>query len=77
MEPGTVLTLATMVASSFGAVGTLGWWLSGQFRAVEISTQKMIREHEEVDSRRHEENQVRLGDIDVTLARLGAKRSDR
>ena len=64
------LTILSMIASSFGAVGSLGWWLSGRFRSVEKATADTIFRHEAIDQARHEENQRRFEDINVQLARL-------
>ena len=35
MNSEVIIALIAAAGSSWGAVGTLGWWLSGRFRAVE------------------------------------------
>ena len=67
------LTILSMVASSFGAVGSLGWWLSGRFRAVEQKTADTIDQHEHVDNRRHEENLARFSELKIEITKLGGR----
>jgi hypothetical protein len=71
VETQLALAFATAAASSWAAVGTLGWWLSGRFRAVEKATQETIEKHEQIDQRRHDENLGNFNDIRVILARNG------
>jgi hypothetical protein len=74
LPPDTQLTIISVVASSFGAVGSLGWWLSGRFRSVEKATAETIARHELIDQERHEENLGRFEKINVTLASMSRQR---
>jgi hypothetical protein len=65
------LGLLSAAASSWGAVGSLGWWLSGRFRAVELATARTIAQHEQIDQSRHEENLENFSRIRIILARNG------
>jgi len=80
MQWEVVLSAAAAATSSFAAVGTLGWWLSGQFRRVEqraaeiaervaIKAELTIKEHEVLDQRRHDENMGNFQRIFMALAR--------
>ena len=71
MNNDFVIALIAAAGSSWGAVGTLGWWLSGRFRAVERTTAETIAKHELIDQRRHEENLENFSDIRISLARHG------
>lgn len=66
-----LLGLATAAASSWAAIGSLGWWLSGRFRAVEKSTAELVDRHEAVDQNRHEDNLRQFANIQIMLAGYG------
>jgi hypothetical protein len=76
MESQIAFGLVTAAASSWAAVGTLGWWLSGRFRAVEKSTADTIAKHEVIDQNRHDENLRNFQRIFVKLARHGINGND-
>ena len=71
MNSEVIIALIAAAGSSWGAVGTLGWWLSGRFRAVEYATAATIEKHEQIDQQRHEENLENFAKIRVSLARRG------
>ncbi len=70
ITPDSALTVFSAFAASFGAVGSLGWWLSGRFRAVEQVTAATIAKHEAIDQERHEENLARFEKVNISLATL-------
>lgn len=76
-------TLVERIAPAFLAVATLGWWLSGKFRAVEEKTNTRVEKleniqrvsmdaHEIKDQLRHDQNLTRFERISVALAKLGS-----
>ena len=76
------LAFATAAASSFAAVGCLGWWLSTQFRNVELKAaqvaeqlalkaEETMERHEIIDQRRHEEARDNTQKIFIALTQLG------
>jgi hypothetical protein len=74
VNTGLVFTASVTLLSSYAAVATLGWWLSGRFRSVEEHNQATMKNHEILDQTRHEENLNRFSDINVKLARLTPRR---
>lgn len=66
-----VLTIFAAVAGSWSAMGTLGWWLSGQFRRVEERARVALAAHEALDQQRHDDAMRNFGRVYVALARRG------
>lgn len=71
LQDDQVITILAAVAGSWSAMGTLGWWLSGQFRRVEEKASKALAVHEKLDNDRHEQNLINFGRVYVALARKG------
>jgi hypothetical protein len=67
----SLLTIFAAVAGSWSAMGTLGWWLSGQFRKTEARATQALASHEALDNQRHEDTLKNFGRIYVALARKG------
>jgi hypothetical protein len=74
LSPDTIAIYASIFATVtmpvLGAVATLTWWLSSQFRRVEENARRAMAAHEKVDQGRHEENLERFSEIGKDLTRL-------
>jgi hypothetical protein len=71
LQDDQVMTLVVAFGGSWSAVGALGWWLSGQFRRVEIEATKALSAHEKLDEKRHVENLMNFGRVYVAMAARG------
>ena len=71
--PDNSLVQFAIAVGSPGAVGCLGWWLSGRFRAIEVAYKDSLDAHEVKDQSRHEENLDRFNKINIALTRMGYK----
>jgi len=69
MNTELTLTAVAAVLASFSSVASLGWWLSGQFRKVEMKTEETINKHEKVDQQRHDENLRNFQRIYMAMSR--------
>lgn len=71
LEGDQVLAVLVGIGGSWSAVGVLGWWLSGQFRATEEKARDALTLHEALDNKRHEDTLLNFGRVYVALARKG------
>jgi hypothetical protein len=61
---------ATAIVGSISSAVGLGWWLKGQFQEVQDTSKALIKEHEDKDNLRHEDNLERFSAIKIELARI-------
>jgi hypothetical protein len=66
-----MVTLIVAVGGSWPAVGTLGWWLSTQFRRTDEKAAAALAAHEALDQQRHDDTLRNFGRVYVALARRG------
>lgn len=55
------------IAGGPSAVAFLGWWLRGQFTAVQKAGETRMASHEHQDERRHRQNLVRFAKLNMKL----------
>lgn len=60
---GSVAVLSTMASGGAG----LAWWLSTQFNRMRSSVMSELKQHEEKDQRRHEDNIQRFAVIETLI----------